>query len=68
MFDFRDVMLEAQAEVQETMREVARELVSPKLLAQARQAWLSAPNDVKEAFKREKPREYAEMMEEFSRR
>ena len=68
MFDVRDVMLEAQAEVQAIMREVVQELVRPQMMAQLRQMWMSAPDEVKEAFKRDKPQEYAALMEELRRR
>ncbi len=68
MFDLRDVMLEAQAEVQAIMRDVVQELVRPQIMAQLRKMWMDAPDEVKEAFKRDKPQEYAALMEELRRR
>jgi hypothetical protein len=66
--DMRDVVLEAQAEVQAIMREVVQELMKPQIMAQLRQSWISAPDEVKEMFKREKPEDYAALMEELKRR
>lgn len=68
MFDVRDVMLEAQAEVQAIMREVVQELVRPQMMAQLRQMWMGAPDEVKELFKRDRPQEYAALIEELRRR
>jgi hypothetical protein len=68
MLDLRDVILEAQAEVQEIMREVVQDLMQPQIMAQIRQMWMSAPDDVKELFKRERPEDYTALMDELRRR
>lgn len=65
MIDVKDIMLEAQAEVQEILREVAQELVMPQMMAQVRSMWMSAPDEVKEQFKIERPAEYAALMDEL---
>jgi hypothetical protein len=65
MFDIRDLMLEAEAEVQAIMREVVQDLVRPQMMAQIKQMWMTAPDEIKESFKRERPQEYAELMEDL---
>ena len=65
MFEIRDVMLEAVAEVQAIMREVAQDLVKPQMMRQIRQMWMTAPDEIKESFKLERPQEYAELMEDL---
>lgn len=66
--DVRDVMLEAQAEAQEIMREVVKDLMRPQIIAQVKMMWMNAPEDVKELFRRERPQEYAELMEDLKPR
>lgn len=65
--DMRDVTLEAQAEVQGIIREVVQELMRPQMMAQVKQMWLNAPDEMKEMFKRERPQEYAELMEDLKK-
>ena len=65
MFDIRDLMLEAEAEVQAIMREVVQDLMKPQMMAQIKKMWITAPDEVKESFKRERPQEYAELMEDL---
>jgi len=65
MFDIRDLMLEAEAEVQAIMREVVQDLMKPQMMAQIKKMWITAPDEIKEAFKRERPQEYAELMEDL---
>lgn len=65
--DIRDVTLEAQAEVQGIIREVVQELMRPQMMAQVKQMWLNAPDEMKELFKRERPQEYAELMEDLKK-
>jgi len=61
--DLRDTMLEVTAAVQETMREVMQELVLPQMQGQLIQAWMSAPEKLKEQFKKDNPAGYAAMLE-----
>lgn len=68
MFDIRDVILEAQAEIEAAMREVMRELVEPQMMARVRRMWLTAPDELKEMFRRERPEEYAALMNDLRRR
>lgn len=65
--DIKDLMLEAQAEIQEVVREVVAELAKPRMMAQVRQMWLTAPDELKELFKRERPEDYAALMKELKR-
>jgi hypothetical protein len=66
-FDIRDLMLDAQAEVQEIVREVVQDLLKPQMMAQIRQMWMAAPEDIKEQFKRERPEDYAALMDELKK-
>jgi hypothetical protein len=65
MFDIRDLMLEVEADVQVIMREVVQDFVKPQMMAQIKKMWITAPDEVKESFKRERPQEYAELMEDL---
>jgi len=68
MFDVRDVMLDAQSDLQAALREVMADLVKPQMMAQVRRMWMTAPDEIKEAFKRERPEEYAALMNDLKRR
>ncbi len=59
--DFQDVMLEAQAEVTEFMREFSKEMVEDDVEQAIHYFWSRMPDEMKEQFKREKPQEYAEL-------
>lgn len=61
--DMQDLLLEATAEVQEIVRELLQELVMPKMRGQVKQMWMTAPDEMKEQFKQERPQEYAALME-----
>lgn len=61
-FDLRDLMLEAQAEVQEIMREVMQEIALPAMTEMVRMQWAEMPEAMKEKFKAEQPEEYAALM------
>lgn len=63
MDDLRDTMLEVTADVQETMREVMQEIMLPQMTDQLIQAWMSAPEKLKEQFRTNNPAGYAAMME-----
>ena len=62
-YDLRDVMLEAQAEVQAIMREVLQEIALPMMMDTFKQQWFSLPPEMKEQFSRERPDEYKALME-----
>ena len=61
--DMKDLLLEAQAEVQEVVRELLQELVMPMMRGQVKQMWMTAPDEMKEQFKAERPDEYKALME-----
>lgn len=63
VIDLRDVMLEAQADVQEVMREVLQELALPQMVTTFVKTWAQMPQAMKEKFQREKPEEYRALME-----
>ena len=62
--DYQDAILEAQAEAMDMVREVVREFVMPAVQKQARQMWATMPDEMKERFKMERPKEYAMFMKE----
>lgn len=62
-YDLRDLMLEAQAEVQDVMREVMQGLAEPIMMEQIVMQWHSLPDEMKERFKMDRPQEYAQLME-----
>jgi len=61
--DLRDTMLEVVAAVQETMREVEQEMATPKIMEAVLEAWMTTPPEMKERFKKEKPKEYEALMD-----
>lgn len=67
-FDLNDIMLEAAAEVQEIVRELLEELTEPHMQTQLRQSWMSAPEEIKEQFARERPEEYRALMNAMERK
>jgi hypothetical protein len=62
-FDLRDVMLEAQAEVQDVVREVMEELEMPKVLEEFRLMWAKMSPVQKEKYQQENPEDYAMLIE-----
>ena len=62
-FDLGDVMLEAVAEIQEIMREVVGEITEPQRIQMIASMWTQMPEEMKEQFKKDRPQEYAAMME-----
>jgi hypothetical protein len=62
-FDLRDILLEAEADVREVLREVQQELMTPFLTDSIAQQWMSLPEAMKEKFMNEKPDEYAALMD-----
>lgn len=67
-FDLNDIILEATAEVQEIVRELLEELAEPYMQAQIRQAWMSAPDEMKDQFASERPEEYRALMSAMEER
>jgi hypothetical protein len=66
--DLNDILLEATAEVQEIVRELMQELAEPHMRAQIRQAWMSAPDEMKDQFAKERPEEYRALMNALEER
>jgi hypothetical protein len=62
-FDLRDVMLEAQAEVQAVMREILQDLALPQMLDAFKMQWAQMPPAMKEKFKAERPEQYKALVE-----
>ena len=62
-FDIRDVVLEAQAEVQEIMREVQQEIALPLMMEQFMMQWAQMPEEMKARFANERPQQYAALMD-----
>lgn len=60
--DMKDLLLEVMAEIAEIFREVIQELAGPQMESQLQQAWATAPEEMKEQFKRERPQEYSALM------
>lgn len=57
--DMKDVILEAQAEVMEIVRETLQEALAPQVKQAALGKWASMSADEKEQFKAERPQDYA---------
>ena len=65
--DFRDILLEAQAEFAEVVREVMQELAEPLMMEAVRMKWAVMPEEIKEQLRQTNPQAYEkliEMMEE----
>lgn len=62
-FDVKDMLLEAQADVQEIMREVMQEIAMPQMMTTFKVQWAKMPNEMKERFAKERPEEYRKLME-----
>jgi len=67
MFDLRDLMLKAAADVQKAVMTFGMEVDRPIMISQAAQMWMQLPNEMKEKFKSEKPEEYAAFMKELQK-
>ena len=63
--EFQEAMLEAQAEIMEAVQEFQMEIGQEELLREMLKVWVSAPDDVKEQFKADMPREYAALMKQI---
>jgi hypothetical protein len=66
MFDLRDLMLEASAELQDILREVAAEIAEPQMMEQFAEMWATLPMEMREQFANEKPEEYQRLMDLLS--
>jgi len=61
--DFKDVMLEAVADVQGIMREVVRDLQMPVVEKKVLEMWTNLPDEMKEQFKKDNPEAYRALMQ-----
>jgi hypothetical protein len=61
--DIRDLMLEATADAQEIVRELLQELAMPQMRAQVKQMWMRVPEEMRDRFVKERPQEYAALMD-----
>lgn len=53
--DLRDLVLEAQAELDEALQELTTELLEPLMLQAMRMKWATLPPEQKEAMQKEYP-------------
>jgi hypothetical protein len=65
--DIQDAILEAQAEVADFMREFAEEILEDDVIGALRVRWMQLPDEIKEQFKKDNPREYAELIKQIGR-
>ena len=63
--DFRDVMLEAIADVREIFREVMIEATAPMVEMELRQMWAQMPQELKDRLAAERPEEYEMLMKQI---
>lgn len=61
--DYRDLMLEVQAEVGEIVQEVMQELVEPQMIAALGVRWGAMPEDAKELLKKQDPKMYRRILQ-----
>jgi len=66
-FDLNDITLEAQAELQEIVRELLQELAEPAMMRQMKMLWMTMPDEMKEKFKQERPEEFTALMKAVER-
>ena len=65
-FDFRDILLEAQAEFASMMTEVMQKLALPQMVGALRMQWMTMPDETKEMLKQQNPDMYKRMLEMIS--
>lgn len=63
VLDLKDMIFEAEAEVQEIIREVGAELQLPKAINALHMRWMTLPDELKERTRKEQPEAYAQIME-----
>jgi len=61
--DYRDLMLEIQADVQEIVQEFAAELMEPQMMDALRMRWGTIPEDAKEMLKQQNPKMYRKLIQ-----
>jgi len=61
--DLRDMMLEAQADVQDVVQEVMQEIMLPQMVNALRLRWGTVPDDAKEMLKKNQPDTYHRLMQ-----
>jgi hypothetical protein len=65
-FDMRDILLEAQAEFSEIMRDVMGELAMPQMIDALRMQWMTIPDEAKEMLKQQNPGMYKQIVEQMT--
>ncbi len=63
MFDIRDLLLEAAAAVQTVQMEFEKKVMMPQVKGEVAQLWRELPEEMREKFVKERPAEYAALME-----
>ena len=61
--DIRDLMLEAQAEIQEIVQEVMQEILEPQMTDALRIRWDTVPEEMKEMLKQQNPKTYRRLLQ-----
>lgn len=61
--DLRDLMLEAQADMQDVVQEVMQEIMEPQMINALRLRWGTVPEDAKEFLKKEQPETYHRLLQ-----
>jgi len=61
--DIRDLMLEAQADMQEAVQEVMQEIMEPQMVNALRLRWGTVPDEAKEILKKNQPETYNRLMQ-----
>lgn len=60
--DLQDAMLSAQADIMEVIAEITDEMQAADLVREMGKVWATLPADLKEAFKRDRPQDYAALV------
>ena len=61
--DLKDLMLQAEAEVQAIIRESMQELQLPMMLNALHMQWMTLPDQLKEKLRKEQPEAYQVLMD-----
>lgn len=61
--DLRDVMLQATARAQKLLTNFQKQIAMPMVKGKMAEMWQSLPDETKEKFSKEKPKEYRALME-----
>jgi len=63
MWDYKDLVLEAQAEVAEILQSVMQELMEPQMIAALRLRWGTIPEEAKELLRKQQPDTYNRLIQ-----